>query len=154
MHLELRGTVVIYLTLSMTCAVRVLSVFLTVWLTATAAFPPCCWSMTATHEHPAQQESAASAAPSHDHHHHGSTEPAAPAEALALSAGSAHTCDTESAEAIAAPRPSHSSIDLRVAMAAPAGFTMPHTSARRIGVSDFAPPAAPFDSAFLNPLRV
>lgn len=138
----------------MTCAVRALSIFLTVWMTAAAAFPPCCWSMTVAHEHQVPQEAAPRAAPSHDHHHHGSSEPAAPAEVLTVSAVPVHDCDTESAEAIARSRPSHSSIDLRVVMAAPTGFTMPHASAPRAGVPEFAPPAAPFDSAFLRPLRV
>jgi hypothetical protein len=143
---------VIYLTVSMTCAVRALSVFLTVWLTAAAAFPPCCWSMAGGHEHEPTQAAAARAVPAHDHHHHASSE-AAPLKTLAVAAVPVHDCDTGSAEVIATPRPL-TSIDLRAVIPTPPGITMPRASAPRSGLSGFAPPAALFDSAFLNPLRI
>jgi hypothetical protein len=145
---------VIYLTVLMTTAVRTLSLFLTVWMTAVAAFPPCCWSMTVAHEHQAQEAAAPSAARSHDHHHHGSAEPAAPAEALPVSAVPAHDCDTEGSEAIATPRPARSSIDHRMVIAAPVAFAMPHESSLHPSLIETAPPGTSFDSAFLNPLRV
>ena len=59
---------VIYLTLSMRVAVRLLSVYLTAWLTAAAGFPPCCWSMANDHDHHPQPASVDAAAPSHEHH--------------------------------------------------------------------------------------
>jgi hypothetical protein len=135
----------------MTCAVRALSLFLTVWMTAAAAFPPCCWSMTAAHEHHAPQEAAPSAAASHDHHHHSSAEPPV---ALSVSAVPVHDCDTERAEAIATPRPSRSSIDQRMVIDAPVAFAMPHASAPRANLIQNAPPGTSFDSAFLKPLRL
>jgi hypothetical protein len=123
-------------------------------MTAAAAFPPCCWSMAAAHEHQARQDAARSAAPSHDHHHHGGAEPAAPAAALSLFAVPAHDCDTEAAEVMATPRPSRSSIDHRMVIAAPPGFTMPHASTPCANLLGIAPPGTSVDSAFLNPLRV
>jgi hypothetical protein len=138
----------------MISTVRALSLFLTVWTTAVAAFPPCCWSMAVAHEHQPQEVAAPSAASSHEHHHHSSAEPAAPATALSVSAVPAHDCDTDAAEAIATPRPSRSSIDHRMVIAAPAAFTMPHASALRSSLIEIAPPGTSFDSAFLNPLRV
>src|SRR5687767_2427683 len=113
----------------MTRAVRALSLFLTVWVTAVAAFPPCCWSMTVAHEHQPQAVAAASVAPSHDHHHHhGSAQPSVPTAAQSVSAVPAHDCDTKGADAIATSRPSRLSIDHRVVIAAPVAFTMPLAS--------------------------
>src|SRR5688572_21200675 len=115
----------------MTCAIRALSLFLTVWMTAVAAFPPCCWTMTVAHEHQPQEVAEPSAAPSHDHQHHSSAEPAAPAAALSVSAVPAHDCDTDGVEAIVTSRPSWSSIDHRMVIGAPVAFPMPHASALR-----------------------
>jgi len=138
----------------MTLAVRALSVFLTVWLTAAASFPPCCWAMANAHDHRAPQEAAASPVRSHDHHHHGTNVSTAPTAALAVSAVPAHDCDTEPAEAVATPRAPLSSVDLRAATEISAAGMAPHASASRVDLSVFAPPGALSDSAFLNPLRI
>ena len=61
---------VVYLTLSMRVAVRVLSVYLTAWLTVSAAFPPCCWSMANGHDHHPRPASVGAASASHEHHGH------------------------------------------------------------------------------------
>jgi hypothetical protein len=144
---------VIYLTLLMTFAVRALSLFLTVWLTATAAFPPCCWSMASAHDHQTQQEATAGTDQSHDHQHHDSTDSAAPASVPVMSAVPAHDCDTASAEAVATPRTPLSFADLR-AMCDSIDIAVPQPSVRFVVHPDYAPPGASSASAFLNPLRI
>ena len=155
---ELRVAGVIYLTWSMTAAVRAFSVWLVVWLTAVASFPPCCWSMANAHEHQGPNNVSSGShfqSPEPQHHHHGSARPAGPAQAVpAMSARPAHGCDTDSAEAVATPRAAHSRVDMRAARATAAVDAVPQVSAPLAVRSDFGPPGASPGSAFLNPLRI
>jgi hypothetical protein len=144
---------VVYLTVSMTFAVRALSSLLIVWLTAAASIPLCCWSISSAHSHQEQQE--ASTVHQHAHHHHGGADSAVSTTAApVMSAMPAHDCDTESVEAVVTTRPSLSFADMRAADAIFAEVVVPHVSATGSERSDSAPPGGLPGSAFLNPLRV
>jgi hypothetical protein len=147
---------VIYLTMVMTFAVRALSVFLTVWLTAAGAFPPCCWSMPSAHAH--QQAAAGApidatpAAHHHEHHGTGDADTDAGPESV-VSALAASDCDAAFADAAtttgavkrAALRPALSNTDASI---------LPSTSGHDGARSDTSPPGSSFPSAFLSPLRI
>jgi hypothetical protein len=146
---------VIYLTLSMTFAVRALSLLLIMWLAAAASFPPCCWAIAGAHDDHAQQQASAPSPDMHEHHHDGGTDVvAAPADFPLMSAASAHNCDTESVEALVTPRTQLSFVGLPAARAASAGIFTPQVSAACADRSDVVPPGASPGSAFLNPLRL
>ena len=152
---ELRQAVVIYVTLFMTSAVRVVTLLLIVWLTAAASFPPCCWSMASAHDHQAQQKDAAAHPLSHDHHHEGGADLPGPEELTeTMSAVPPHSCDIESAEAVATTRVAMSLRDLRAAEATYARVVTPHVALTWHAHLDSAPPDDSPGSAFLNPLRI
>ena len=145
----------IYVTLPMTFAVRALSLFLTVWLTAAAAFPPCCWSMTYAHEHQETPDGSRSDAAAAEHHHHGSADSVAPSgTASVLSSVPAYDCDTESADAAtitSAPRPP---ADARVAGDTSVDMVAPPVSAHMFARGALSPPGTSSGAAFLSPLRI
>ena len=152
----LRSRGVIYVTLLMTFAVRVLSVFLAVWLTAAAAFPPCCWSMAYAHEHQQTPDTAAGhATPSEHHHgHHESDDSDAVAgTASVLSSIHAYDCDAEFDDAAATPGVVKRAL-MRPAAEGAADFVVPTISAHYASRSNTSPPGSTVTSAFLKPLRI
>jgi hypothetical protein len=139
----------------MQLAVRALSLFLTVWLTAAAAFPPCCWSMTYTHEHQQAPGSAGSDASSAEHHHHGSAASiAVDGTTSVLSAIPAYGCDTEPADAATMTSAARPPADARPAGKTAMDFVVPPMSTHVVARADLSPPGATSSSAFLNPLRI
>jgi hypothetical protein len=145
---------VIYLTLLMNAAVRALSLLLTAWLTVAASFPPCCWSMAGAHDHQTRQPASTTSVQPHAHHHGNAESASLGASARALSAIPPHECETRSMEAVATPRASLSSIDLRSGDAQWAYPVVAPVSSAWRERSDAAPPGSCSDSAFLNPLRI
>ena len=144
---RLRRRGVIYVTLLMTFAVRALCLFLTVWLTAAAAFPPCCWSMVYAHEHrqtPAEHH--------HDHHSSGVSEPVDAAIPV-LSSTPAYDCDTAFADATTTTGVVKRSA-MRPATACGADPVVPTPSAHAVPRSDTSPPGSTCSPAFLSPLRI
>src|SRR5688500_9057453 len=138
---EVRRRDVIYVTLSMKFAVRALSLFLTVWLTAAAALPPCCWSMTYAHEHQDTQDRFMSDAPAAEHHHHGSAESVAPSGTTSvLSSIPAYDCDTESADAATITSPAKRPADAGVAGETAVDIVAPRVSAHIFARTDLSPP--------------
>src|SRR5687767_2555263 len=152
---EARRRGVIYVTLSMKLAVRALSVFLTVWLTAAAAFPPCCWSMTYAHEHPETQDRSRGDAATDEHHHHGSADSVAPsAISSVLSSIPAYDCDTESADAATITSAPRLPADAGLVGERASDVVVSPVLARALARADLSPPGAPFSAAFLNSLRI
>lgn len=153
---ELRRRGVIYVTMVMTFAVRALSVFLTVWLTAAAAFPPCCWSMASAHAHQPTADRAPGAGTSaghhHDHHGRGDANTAAGTVSV-VSAVPADDCDAEFADA-ATTMGAVKRAALRPAPQSAAAFVLPAVSGPDVASPDSSPPGASFTSAFLSPLRI
>lgn len=147
---------VIYVTMSMKLAVRALSLFLTVWLTAVAAFPPCCWSMTYAHQHQEMPDSSRSGASSAEHHHHdGSAESVAAAGSTSvLSSFPTYDCDTAFADAATITSAAKSPSDAHMAGDTAVDIVAPPTSTHVVARADLSPPGATFSSAFLNPLRI
>lgn len=142
----------IYLTLSMRFAVRALSVFLIGWLTASAAFSPCCWSMTYGQAHHAPQ---ADASTPHEHHHHDNRDLGAPASAMAIaSAGAEGDCDVEPVDAIGAAGTTHLRAGLRAAVAVATALAAPQVITLIVQRPDLGPPGPSSSSAFLSPLRI
>jgi hypothetical protein len=136
-------------------AVRALSVFLTVWLTAAAAFPPCCWSMTYAHEHSETQDRSMGDAATDEHHHHGSAESVAPSTTSSvLSSIPAYDCDTESADAATITSAPRLPADAGVAGERASDVVVPPELARAFTRADLSPPGTTFSAAFLNPLRI
>ena len=153
---ELRRRGVIYVTMVMTIAVRALSLFLTVWLTAAAAFPPCCWSMAYAHEHQQTPDVARSDATSAEHHHDhpgsGDTRAVRGTESV-LSSMSAYNCDVEFADS-ATTLSSVQRGAMHPTAESAVDFVVQTRSARDIPRSDTSPPGSTFPSAFLSPLRI
>jgi hypothetical protein len=146
---------VIYLTLSMQFAVRALSLLLIVWLTASASFPPCCWSMANARDHQAQHNASRTDFHADAHHHHDNADSAVPAtRASLMSPIPAHNCDRESVEAVATTRVTLSSVGLRAAGASSVDAVVPQAAALGAERSDSSPPGRLSGSAFLNPLRL
>jgi hypothetical protein len=130
----------------------VLTVVLTVWLTATTALAPCCWSISYAQSDAAPQT--ASAIQSHHHHHHHAAA-AGIDGTLTVTAIPSHDCDRDSADAIASARGISSFDDMKAAGAVTArGLVIRPMAAMGIRHFDLAPPGGPPPSAFLNPLRV
>jgi hypothetical protein len=145
---------VIYLTLSMTLAVRALSVLLIVWPTTAASFHPCCWSTASAHDHHVQKL-ASTANDTHHHHHDGSSDVVArSADASLMSAPPADNCDTASIEALVTPRTVLSFVVMLGARAASADVVTPQIRATLNEQSKSVPPGGSPGSAFLSPLRV
>ena len=152
---EARRRGVIYVTVSMTFAVRALSVFLTVWLTAAAAFPPCCWSMTYAHEHQETPDGSRSDAAAAEHHHHGSADSVAPSGTTSvLSSVPAYDCDTESVDAATITSAARPPADARLAGDSAVDVVAPPVSARMFARADLSPPGTSSSAAFLSPLRI
>ena len=147
-----RQGAVIYLTLLMRFAVRSSCALLAVWLTAAASLPACCWSIAYAHDHQTTQGAASSSAA--EHHHHAAGDAAAEASQTPTVYGPAKPqCDAESADVVVTTgRPTR--IDVRAALAFAPVIMVPQSSASLAALSDPAPPGAPPDSAFLNPLRI
>jgi hypothetical protein len=145
---------VIYLTLSMRPGVRVLSMFLSVWLAAGAAFSGCCWSMAYAHDHPAPA-GAASQSLSSEHHHHEASESSAPLLTGSTVRGRTRHCDIESGDAAIATAAGLSRVGALTAVATTFFSAVPpFREPMAAPSSDFAPLGSPPSSAFLNPLRV
>lgn len=143
------------MTLSMQLAVRALSLFLTVWLTAATAFPPCCWSMTYAHEHQQAPDSSRSDASSAEHHHHqGTASIAADGTTSVLSALPVYGCNTEPADAATITSAARLPADARPAGKTAVDFDLPPISTHVVAPADLSPPGATSSSAFLNPLRI
>jgi hypothetical protein len=153
---ELRRKAVIYLTMVMRFAVRALSVFLTVWLTAAGAFPPCCWSMASADAHQQAPDTASSdATPSahhRDHHGSGDADSGTYTESL-LSALPASDCDAELADATTTAGVAKR-VALRPALAKSDASIPPPTSEHDVVRSDTSPPGSSLTPAFLSPLRI
>lgn len=152
---ELRRRGVIYVTVSMQCAVRALSLFLTVWLTAASAFPPCCWSMTYAHEHQETPDGSGSDARTAEHHHHGSAGSVAPSGTTSvLSSIPAYDCDTASAEAATLTSAARLTAHAGLAGERASDVVVPPVSRRVFARADLSPPGTSSSAAFLNPLRI
>jgi hypothetical protein len=145
---------VIYLTLSMNVAVRALNLLLIVWLTASASFPPCCWSMVSAHDHQARPTAAPGNVQSHDHHHHDMADSAVPAAPVPAVSPIAHDCDTAFIEAVTTPRTSFSSVDFRPTGAGSANLVVTQVSVTWRERRNSDPPGGSSRTAFLNPLRL
>jgi len=146
---------VIYLTLSMTYAVRALCVLLTVWLGVAGSLPTCCWSLIDAHDHGASERSDASQVQASEHHHHGvgdSTAAAAPASSL--SPVPERDCSTTSDTAVLTAGTAASLVGVRAIAADATDVAVPQPRALLARRSDHAPPGGSFSAAFLNPLRV
>ena len=151
-----RRKAVIYLTILMTFAVRALSLFLTVWLTAATALPLCCWSMSSAHAHQQAADSAASdatPAPHHHEHHGGGDSETGTDPASVVSAVPAHDCDAAFADA-ATTTGIVKRAALRPAPADSYVSILPHASGHDVARSDTSPPGSSFTSSFLSPLRI
>jgi hypothetical protein len=146
---------VIYLPLSMTCAVRALCVLLTVWLGVAGSLPTCCWSLIEAHDHAASQRSDANQPQASEHHHHGIGEStAAAAPASSLSAVPERDCGTTSDTAFLTTGTAASLIGMRAIAADATDVAVPQPTALLARRSDHAPPGGSFSAAFLNSLRV
>lgn len=140
----------------MAFTVRALSVFLTVWLAAAGAFPPCCWSMGSAHEHqqPGDVASGDPAPAAHHHDHHGSGDSdAVEVSESAVSPSPVHDCDADRINA-AATTGVVKRAAVRPAAEKAARFVAPTVAARETARSDSAPPHATLNSAFAGPLRI
>jgi hypothetical protein len=139
----------------MKLAVRALSLFLTVWLTAATAFPPCCWSMTYAHEHQETSDGSRDDAAAAEHHHHGTADTvAASATSFVLSAIPAYDCDTESADAATITSVPRLPIHAGLASERASDVVVPALSTRAFAHADLSPPGTSSSAAFLSPLRI
>ena len=136
----------------MTFAIRAINLLFIVWLTAAASLPPCCWSMTGTHDHQAQHE--APAMDQHTHHHHEAPDSAVSTAATVLTATTAHDCDAESVQAFLTTRAFVPLDATRTADLEFANVVAAHVSTIWCACADPAPPGGSPGSAFLSPLRV
>jgi hypothetical protein len=132
-------------------------VFLTVWLTASAAFPPCCWSMVYAHAHQQTPDIASTEAPSAEHHHphHASGDSAAvDGTESVLSSLPADDCDTGSIDAATTMGVVKRGV-VHPATRSAGDLVAPRISARNVARSDTAPPGTTtLTAAFLRPLRI
>lgn len=146
----------VYLTMVRTFAVRALSMFLAVGLTAASAFPPCCWSMSSAHGHLQSPDSVPSDAASVEHHHdhHGSADSDTGVDtASTVSAVPAYDCNAEFVDT-ATTTGVVKRTALRQAPQSAAAFFRPTLSRHDVAPSDASPPGASVTSGFLSPLRI
>lgn len=155
---NVRKTSVIYVTTVMTVAIRALTIFLSLWLTAATAFPPCCWSMGDAHEHQQAPDIAQSHAASNEHHHdhHGGDDPNPDVVGTAVPAPSmipSYDCDATLADTAMTAGVVTRAV-LRPTGTDASASVVPTVSAHEVAGSDTSPPGAAVNSAFLSPLRI